>query len=162
MAIFFLVSVRWFIKEDKISFEYWTNILLLFLTSLVFVTLENLFLIFLILEIQTFIVYFLVIQERSRQAVVSALRFFFQNVVVTFLFLMGLYFVYSGFESYDLGDRVVEDWFLFLLFFFKLGLFPFHLWILDLLKSTNKLVAYFLGIYLKFVYFFFFLSFVFL
>lgn len=163
VSFLFLISINWFLEER--SYEYWTNILLLFLTVLLFFTLENLFLIFLLLEIQTFIIYFLVIKKGTREATRGAIQFFFQNVVVTFFFLIGLYFCYLNLESFSitlpLGVEWKKDWFLFLLIFFKLGLFPFHLWILNLLKVTNKLLAFLLGVYLKFVYFFFIFKFCF-
>jgi NADH-quinone oxidoreductase subunit N len=157
VSFLFLFSINWFIEEY--SYEYWTNILLLFLTVLLFFTLENLFLIFLLLEIQTFIIYFLVIKQGSRESTRSVIQFFFQNVVVTFFFLIGLYLCYVNFESFSVTR--VEDFFLFLLIFFKLGLFPFHLWVLNVLKVTNKLLAFLLGVYLKFVYFFFIFKFCF-
>lgn len=159
VAFIFLSSINWFLEER--SYEYWTNILILFLTVILFFSMENLFLIFILLEIQTFIIYFLVIKKGSREATRGAVQFFFQNVIATFFFLIALYLFYFNWETFLITYVIEDSSFLFLLIFFKLGLFPFHLWILNLLKVTNKLLAFLLGIYLKFVYFFFIFKFCF-
>ena len=126
--------------------------LMVLLGSLILVTSENLILIYLALELQTFSLFILISGNRnSIKSNEGGLKYFILGAISSGLYLISLsiiYYVSNGLSIDHLnslsndGFNYVWKYILLLSMFFKLSLFPLHFWIPDIYEgSSNDVMA---------------------
>ena len=130
------------------------------LGSLILVNSENLMLIYLGLELQTFGLFILVSSRRdSIRSSEGGLKYFILGVISSGMFLLSVSAMYSSTGSLLLGSinylnensyAYVWKSVLLLSMFFKLSLFPLHFWIPDIYEASRNNVVGLLGTLPKF------------
>lgn len=91
------------------------------------IILDDLILIYLVLEIQSFTLYILFNLDKKLLSIKSTLILFFLNGLFSFFFIM--YFIYYN------NNLLV--YYLNILFVYKMGLFPFFFWVKDVYKGLT-------------------------
>lgn len=167
-------------KKYQLLFTYEYPILLGFLLFgyIFVVSTNNLFIVYLGFEIQTFTILLLSGQIRNLYLVViTNLKYFFYSFLSSLFFLIGLLYIYnfSGtLNYYELYYYFLynHSWnlsnffliaglnFLLLSFIFKLGLFPFYIWVLDIFEGYPRLITLLLLTLNKFNLYIFLLKFI--
>ena len=143
----FTYSIR---VDESVDLEF--LILTMWLGSLIIITCNQLILIYLALELQTFSVFILIASRTlSIKSSEGALKYFMLGALSSGMFLFSLVITYlnSGeltiisfnslnyFSSYN-----VQTYFLIFSMFFKLSLFPIHFWIPDIYEGcTNRVMG---------------------
>lgn len=155
--IYFLVLLLFsyfpiIVISDRISLDKEFLMLMVLLGSLILVTSENLILIYLALELQTFSLFILISGNRnSIKSNEGGLKYFILGAISSGLYLISLsiiYYVSNGLSIDHLnslsndGFNYVWKYILLLSMFFKLSLFPLHFWIPDIYEaSSNDIMA---------------------
>ena len=141
------------------TYEFPILIGFLFFGYTLVVTTTNLFIVYLGFEIQTFTI--LILSGQLRQfysVVITSLKYFFYSFLSSLFFLLGILYLYNfGFSlnyyelyftlMYNLEDSInslfISSGIILLLlsFFFKLGVFPFYLWVLDIFEGFPRLIT---------------------
>lgn len=140
----FLVNL---IKDFR--FEILFLYIMVFIGSIIIVLCDNLILIYLGLEMQTFSLFILISKNRnSVRSSESSLKYFILGALSSGLFLLGVTFIFSQGLSINLKDLTVIytdlnliiqlSFFLVAIsLFFKLALFPLHFWIPDIYEGSS-------------------------
>lgn len=172
ITILFLLGLTFYYKEKKTEkkLEYIQLLLMLYLSTLLIVIVSNLFAVYLLIELQSLIFYFLIGWTIQGNSIKEGILFFFQSIVFSILLMLGLYFIYLSTTSFDLhflfdlkfymeNNKILYSFenFIFNLgiyliiisILFKLGIFPFHLWLIKVLKNSNTIVMYYVGVFSK-------------
>jgi NADH-quinone oxidoreductase subunit N len=158
-----LITLRYFSLERILTFEYSIFILLFTISVTLLISCMNLFVCFLLIEIQSLILYILVaIKRYSNTAVEASVKYFLVSAFASACILIGISLIYSQlgtlnfFEIEPLVKSAIEDQFLFfsvvIVFiglFIKIAVFPFHFWIADVYEGAPAVVTSFLAIVTK-------------
>lgn len=181
LNILSLLVTRHYNKQlSIISFEYFFLVLLLNLNSVLLISVNNLFLFFLLVELQSIVLFILsAINRRSRYSIESSLKYFILGSFSSILMLLGIALVYITTSLLFFDDLVI---FLTLLgsestiqtglsialvlvsigFFFKLYSAPFHFWVSDIYQGSASSSVIVFSSSSLFVFFFLFVKFFFM
>jgi NADH:ubiquinone oxidoreductase subunit 2 (chain N) len=117
-----LITLRYFSLERILTFEYSIFILLFTISVTLLISCMNLFVCFLLIEIQSLILYILVaIKRYSNTAVEASVKYFLVSAFASACILIGISLIYSQlgtlnfFEIEPLVKSAIEDQFLFFL-----------------------------------------------
>ena len=136
--------------DESIDLEF--LMLIMWLGSLIIITCNQLILIYLALELQTFSIFILIASRTlSIRSSEGALKYFILGALSSGLFLFSLVLTYlnsgeltiTSFNSLNYFDSYnVQTYFLIFSMFFKLSLFPIHFWIPDIYEGcTNRIMG---------------------
>lgn len=120
------------------------------LTVLVFV--RELVVLFFVLEFISLVNIGFILSSNSPNRKEVAIKYFIQNMVAGILYIVGVIFFYKNTATLELIPFIEQSYspkrfegifanlqyFLFCLFFFKLGIFPFHSWVSDVFQILDK------------------------
>lgn len=166
----------------KLSIEY--PILLGFIAVMgcLAISSNDLFIIFILFEIISFLIIYLIIINANSISVEAAVKFFFLNSFVGALGFIGILIIYliNGFFSTNLDVLAstlsydfeynklflsknsfylkISCFLIFLNFFFKFGVFPVHIFIVDVYSALSMSSVFFISTTLKLVYTFIFIK----
>jgi NADH-quinone oxidoreductase subunit N len=141
LSLFFIIYLYNFSLVVKIPiFEYIILIIIIILNLFLMISANNLFYIFLFLEIINLSLYVLIgLNKYSNLGIEIAYKYFIQSSYVTLIGLFGVSIIYIRVGTLSLSelsfilgsypvDNIIYFGFLliFITFFFKLGLFPLH------------------------------------
>ena len=150
--ILFLIIISFIIVLNLIKdykFEVLFLNLMVLLGSIVVVTCDNLIILYLGLELQTFSLFILISKNKnSIRGTESSLKYFILGALSSGIFLLGVSFVFSFGLSFSLKDLFFNFGFdssmnyiscllICLSLFFKLALFPLHFWIADIYEGSS-------------------------
>nr|AMK47866.1 NADH dehydrogenase subunit 2 [Turritopsis dohrnii] len=146
LCIIFTILMVGFWKEDSLDI-YFLNFLVFF-GSLIIVNTNQLFLVYLAIELQTFPIFVLICKEKFEiKASEAALKYFILGALSSGFFLLGCSMLYLNGLTLDLRifqlsqhmNSFVEVSCLFIIIslIFKLALFPFHFWIADIYEGSS-------------------------
>jgi NADH-quinone oxidoreductase subunit N len=140
-------------------------LLLLSLLGMLFVVSSNdLFFLYLSIELMSLPLYILLGSKKSIMSIESSVKYFITGSIISVFMLLGVSLIYGYFgttnylelkdllmaHSETLGSEELYIGFCFLLilatFFFKLGLAPFHFWVTDLYEGAPLTVIYFIAL----------------
>ena len=167
LSLFFLIYLYNFILVVKIPiFEYIILIIIIILSLFLMISTNNLFYIFLFLEMINLSLYVLIgLNKYSNFGIEIAYKYFIQSSYVTLIGLFGVSIIYIRMgtlfiselsfilSSYSVDNLIYFGFFLiFITFFFKLGLFPLHNWVADLYQNAHLATVTFIGIIPKIAY----------
>lgn len=165
----FIIYLYSYTRIVKIPvFEYISLIIIIILSLFLMVSSNNLFFIFLFLEMINLSLYVLIgLNKYSNYGIEIAYKYFIQSSYATLLGLFGISIIYvkTGtlflselefiFVSFPLENIIFFSYSLvFMTFFFKLGLFPLHNWVADLYQNAHLVTAAFISIIPKIAYVF--------
>lgn len=162
---FFIISLFNLKKKKFFFFEYPILILWATVGLLLLVSSNNFFILFLSLELQSFVLYILVssnkINSKSSEA---GLKFFITGSVASGFLLFGISMIYGVFNSLNFLDLEIINFYwqytpnkflipiilsfsLFIIgILFKLGIVPFHLWLSDIYEGSDTLIISYIAI----------------
>jgi NADH-quinone oxidoreductase subunit N len=151
--------------ENRINYKVSREIFLIILISLfgMFILIEsnNLFLIYICMELQSIALYILSsIKPYSNKSIEAGLKYFIYGSFMSVVFLLGVSLLYGLVGSLDLNDiilfisisesnELVMNFTLICIltvFLFKLALFPFNWWIDDVYAGSMDLIVFFFAI----------------
>lgn len=159
------------------SYEYPILIGFLYLGYILVISTNNLLIVYLGFEIQTFTILILSGQLRSIYTVsLTNLKYFFYSFLSSLTFLVSLLYLYNftyTLNYYEIYLFLIYNWefninnlfifsgllLLLLSFFFKLGVFPFYIWVLDIFEGFPRFITLLLLTLNKFNLFVFLLKF---
>ena len=143
--------------NESIDLEF--LILTMWLGSLIIITCDQLILIYLALELQTFSIFILIASKTlSIKGSEGALKYFILGALSSGLFLFSLVVTYlnSGelsiisFNSLNYSDGYnIQTYLLIFSMFFKLSLFPIHFWIPDIYEGCTDRIMGVIGTFPK-------------
>ena len=169
-----ILFTRLYIQIDKINFlELWILIFLALLAMLILLSSLNLLTFYLGIELQSLIFYILASLQRGTEfSMEASLKYFILSSISSVILLLGLTLIYafSGltnlldfnifYKTLNLYENniISEGIFLGLLlllitFAFKIGIAPFHIWILDIYEASPTNITAFFAIITKYIYF---------
>ena len=133
------------IIEQKIKYSEYFNLILFLIISILILLIElNLLNIYLALEMQAMLFYTIIAtKSKSKNGLESAIKYFIFNVLSSILFLFGLSYFYSLtgtteitfliniIDFTDFGFLLGSSLIMFA-FIIKLGIYPFHTWLVDI------------------------------
>lgn len=150
----FTYSIR---VNESIDLEF--LMLTMWLGSLIIITCNQLVLIYLALELQTFSIFILIASRTlSIKSSEGALKYFILGALSSGLFLFSLVVTYlnsgeltiTSFNSLNYSDSYnVQTYFLIFSMFFKLSLFPIHFWIPDIYEGCTDRIMGVIGTFPK-------------
>lgn len=167
LFLFFIIYLYSFTIIVKLPlFEYIVLIIIIILSLFLMISTNNLFYIFLFLEMVNLSLYVLIgLNKYSNFGIEIAYKYFIQSSYVTLIGLFGVSIIYIKMGTLFISelsfiissfpiDNIVLFAFLliFITFFFKLGLFPLHNWVADLYQNAHLATVTFIGIVPKIVY----------
>lgn len=138
--------------DNKISTDKEFLMLMVLLGSIILVMSENLIIVYLALELQTFSLFILISGNRySIKSNEGGLKYFILGAISSGLFLISLSIIYYSSNGLNIsslnslcneGYNYIWKYLLLLSMFFKLSLFPLHFWIPDIYEaSSNNIMA---------------------
>lgn len=166
----------------KLSVEYVPLMGFTVLVGMLAISSNDLFIIFILFEIISFLMIYLMIINSNSVSIESSIKFFFLNSFVGALGFLGILIIYllNGFFStnldilanvfsynifYNKSFLISNDLYLklgcfliFLNFFFKFGVFPVHIFVVDVYSALSMAGVFFISTTLKLVYFFIFIK----
>lgn len=167
LSLLFIIYLYNFSFLVKIPiFEYIILIIITILSLFLMISANNLFYIFLFLEMVNLSLYVLIgLNKYSNFGIEIAYKYFIQSSYVTLIGLFGVSIIYIKTGTlfitelrFILGafplDNITIFAFLlmFITFIFKLGLFPLHNWVADLYQNSHLVTVTFIGIVPKIGY----------
>lgn len=141
------------------SYEYPILLGFIYLGYILVISTNNLLLVYLGFEIQTFVILIISGQLRTIYTVaITSLKYFFFSFLSSLMFLLSLLYLYNfsySLNYYEIYLYLLYNWefninnlfiytglvLLLLSFFFKLGVFPFYIWVLDIFEGFPRLVT---------------------
>jgi len=187
LFIFGIASYNYFnyFKEGYVLPDFYLLLLIFLLVNLVLLSVNDIMLFYVLLELQNLIFFIFAAFVRNRWFVVeAAFRYFLVSGFSTMMFLLSfcLFWGVTGILDFSLYLIFFENmenfgfmyyffWLALIFFFFsfslKLGLFPFHWWLVDVFEGVPLLIVFFFMIMpkiflvfflIKFFYIFFFFN----
>jgi NADH-quinone oxidoreductase subunit N len=167
LSLLFIVYLYNFSFLVKIPlFEYIILIIITILSLFLMISTNNLFYIFLFLEMINLSLYVLIgLNKFSNFGIEIAYKYFIQSSYVTLIGLLGVSIIYikTGtlfitelrfiLGAFPLDNITIFSFSLmFITFFFKLGLFPLHNWVADLYQNSHLVTVTFIGLIPKIGY----------
>lgn len=146
IILIFIILIN-IVKDLK--FEVIFLYIMTLIASLMIVTCDNLIVLYLGLELQTFSLFILISKNRvSVKSSESALKYFILGALSSGLFLLGVSFIFSTGLSLNLKEIFINCNYnnylikvsfslICLSLFFKLALFPLHFWIPDIYEGSS-------------------------
>lgn len=173
----FIVFFFMYLLEDKdseifLNFEFLSIVLLCMSGILIFLSSNNLFVMYLGIELQSLATYILCCWKRfSIKSVEAGLKYFIYGSFASLILLLGisLIFLFLGTLNFNELNELIHTakntndslWLLhlgliFILvgFFFKLAVAPFHWWLVEVFEGSPDIIAFFLAIVPKLPFFF--------
>lgn len=161
-----LISIKFSFYEKFVNYEYVILVLLSILGMCLFISNDDLISFYLSLELQSLCLYILAsIKKNSNFSVEAGLKYFILGAISSGFLLLGFCFIYGisgltsfsdleAFNSYAFDSQLCDFKFGLILslilissgLFFKLGLFPFHLWLPDVYEGVSTKVTAFFSI----------------
>ena len=148
--LFLILNSSMILTYNKLNLEFDPNTLLILnlISTFLIILSNNLFLLYLLIEIQTFSLFILIGKnKKSIKSIEAALKYFLMGGLSSGLFLLGLVFLYknninldiTNFNSLDLNNLGSKLSYLSinLSIIFKLALFPLQFWISDIYEGVN-------------------------
>ena len=143
ILIFFFCYI--FIVSKKVTYTEYSILIIFLIISIIILLIEfNLINIYLALEIQAMLFYTLIAAKaNTKNTLESAIKYFIFNALASIVFIFGISYFYSLTGSVDINFIIeiidLQD-FSFLLgslliiltFIIKLGIYPFHSWLVDI------------------------------
>ena len=173
LFLFFIIYLYNFAVLVKIPiFEYIILIIIIIFSLFLMVSANNLFYLFLFLEMVNLSLYVLIgLNKYSNFGIEIAYKYFIQSSYVTLIGLFGVSLIYIRTGTLFLSelqliiaafpaDNLLFFSFLliFITFFFKLGLFPLHNWVADLYQNAHLATVLFIATVPKIAYIYVFLE----
>lgn len=169
--LFLILSLSYYLKEGIYSYEILLLIFLSFLGMILLFVANDFLSLFLSLELQSLSFYILACYKRFTQLSTEAgLKYFILGSFSSGLLLFGISLIYGLTGTCNFNDLFIllcyfsdqlDFWFyyglhaafLFILagFYFKLGIFPFHIWIPDVYQGSPTLITFFFALLPKLV-----------
>jgi len=129
---------------------------------------SNLFLVYILFELVTICFFYMFFCSHFK-ANEFVLKYYVYAVFMEILLLFGFCYMYLAFGSLDILDilqlvsgiteinnfLLISLFLILLSFFFKIGVFPFHFYIIDLYKNSSFSAIALFSILPKFIYFYF-------
>lgn len=159
LIILFLCSYHYLRSHNISSYEIYLLILLSFFGMVLLVMSYDLIMMYLAIELQTFSFYILTAMHRYKvnKSIEAALKYFILGSFSSSILILGIAIIYgltgmTGFKDLSdlllLGlDSVTLDYYLYLGiiliyigFFFKISIAPFHIWLPDIFDGSIKVV----------------------
>ncbi|QEO57753.1 NADH-quinone oxidoreductase subunit N [Francisella marina] len=160
LAVFVALYSREYVKDRKISDgDFYTLLMLCVLGAMVLTAAHSLVTIYIGLELLSLPMYALIaIYRNSSTGLEAAIKYFVLGAIASALLLFGMSFVYGMTGQLDITDIAtalsqgnftgLEQQFLLVClvmmiatFLFKLGAFPFHMWLPDVYQGAPNAVA---------------------
>ncbi|QWU99174.1 NADH-quinone oxidoreductase subunit N [Francisella salimarina] len=160
LAVFVALYSREYVKDRKISDgDFYTLLMLCVLGAMVLTAAHSLVTIYIGLELLSLPMYALIaIYRDSSKGLEAAIKYFVLGAIASALLLFGMSFVYGMTGQLDITDIAtalsqgnftgLEQQFLLVClvmmiatFLFKLGAFPFHMWLPDVYQGAPNAVA---------------------
>ena len=147
LSYIFIISIN---RDNSLDKNF--LMLMVLLGSIILVTSENLILVYLALELQTFSLFILISGNRaSIKSNEGGLKYFILGAISSGFYLISIsliYYITNGLSINHLNSLSNESYnyiwkyILLLSMFFKLSLFPLHFWIPDIYEaSSNDIMA---------------------
>jgi NADH-quinone oxidoreductase subunit N len=147
------------IKQDIPIFEYIILILIALFSVFMIISGNNLFLIFVFMELLNLCIYCLLgINKESNRGIESAFKYFIQSAFATIIGLLGLSLIYFSIGTLFLHELSILvnnndfNWItklgvycIFLSIFFKLGVFPLHSWLPEVYEGAILITLIFIA-----------------
>jgi len=175
--LFVIVLTRYYNKTLFIpSFEFQLLILFITFNSLFLISVNNLFLFFLLLEVLSISLFILsAINRRSRYSIESSLKYFVLGSFSSILMLLGISLVYISTSLMFLDDLSIlfsslnysvlfstginlALIFISIGFFFKLYSAPFHFWVSDIYQGSATSSVFLFATSSSFIFFYLFIK----
>ena len=178
IVIFFLKV--WLIKIKRYILEYYFLVTGSLIFMFLMISSINLFGIYIALEGISLQLYALTALSFTEISVEIALKYFLLGSLISGIILYGITLIYGNIfslnifviKNFILNNNLLENnlhinitlscklGFILLLlgFFFKLGIYPFHIWVVGVYSNTPTPITYFFTTAVKFVFFFLFLN----
>jgi NADH-quinone oxidoreductase subunit N len=172
LSCIIFISLMDFFKNEKIynNIEYFLILTLSIISMLILISSKDLILIYLVLEMQSLALYVLASsKQNSIISIESGLKYFLMGSISSGFFLMGSAFIYGYVGSTNLIDilffitYITHPFFFYLLFFsilflfipffFKFSVVPFHMWTPDVYEGAPTFVTFFFSLVPKFTSF---------
>jgi len=164
-SILSIVAALSYLKDENVNdFEYIISLLLVIFGIFVFISALDLIVLYVSLEIQSLVLYYLV-ASRSKNilSTEAGLKYFILGSLSSIFFLFGFsvfYFVLGTTNLYEISllnsvsslnviyDNTLYIGFIFILigFFFKLAAAPFHMWAPDIYEGAPTSVSLFMSV----------------
>lgn len=146
LCMTFAILLVGFWRGDSLDI-YFLNFLVFF-GSLIVVNTNQLFLVYLAIELQTFPIFVLICKEKFEiKASEAALKYFILGALSSGFFLLGCSMLYLNgltldlkvFQLFQNTNSFIEisSIFIIISLIFKLALFPFHFWIADIYEGSS-------------------------
>lgn len=153
-VIFFIYLLVCLYQSTELPYELSLLFYVSFWAILLMLQGQDLFLIFATLELQAILFYTLIAIQKQLTTLEGALKYFFVSVIAAALFNLGISFIYgaTGTTRMDYILLLSPNNSYLLLgagllicgLFIKLGVAPYHFWLIDAYGSTNFLILLFL------------------
>jgi len=177
-SIPFFHSYNSFIKFS--FFEFYIFLLLLLMNMFFLFSTENIIIFFVLLELHSVLLYFFVFYNRTNiKTIESSIRYFILSSFSSLFFLFGICIIYGltcltdfsdlslFLTSLDVTDSSLKIrfglrislFFILVGFFFKLYIFPFNLWVVDVYENTSLSSLFIISCLSPLFYFYLFFKF---
>jgi NADH-quinone oxidoreductase subunit N len=147
----FVLFIRYNRDIKYLRFEFFFAFLFVSMSSLLLLQANNLISFYIVVEIQSIVLYFLIAFDRTSSVSAEAgLKYFLISILMSTLFLLGVALIYITFGTTNLsylslllykltGMGFAIYGFLFILIFilFKLAVVPFHFWALEVYEGAS-------------------------
>jgi len=175
IILFFLIAFSCFLFifiKLKMEFFYYFEYLFILMLSIFIVNflfkVFDLMLLFILLEAFSLCLYILVSSNYTTIKISEiGIKYYVIAVISSLFFLYGIILLYFNFGTFNimkikilmlLTPKFNESLILILLFllgslFFKLGVAPFHLWVVEVYVNVNLVTFFYLSVFSKFVFF---------
>lgn len=165
LLFFLYFFLLWFLQRVKqiLTIEYALLLLLSYLSLLNLIVVKN-YIVFIGLIELVSLSFFSISQEVSKNVISleASLKYFILSAISSIFMLLGFALLYS--ETGLLYFNIFSDYFfsnyiflgltfLLITMTFKIGLFPFHVWLLDVYSGINLVVLTFFSVFPKLIYF---------
>jgi NADH-quinone oxidoreductase subunit N len=135
---------------------------------------QDLLTIYLAIELMTISSYILIlIQKYSVSLIELGIKYFIWNSIISVIFLYWIHNLYSLYSTIDIrtlyillsvpnfeipSSEIISLFFILILFFFKIGLIPFHFWMLEIYEGVLDNNTLFFLLFPKIIFFIFFIK----
>lgn len=147
----FVLFIRYNHAVKYLRFEFFLAFIFVSMSSLLILQANNLISFYIVVEIQSIVLYFLVAFDRTSSVSAEAgLKYFLISILMSTLFLLGVALIYITFGTtnlsylslllYKLTEMGFASYgflFIFVFILFKLAVVPFHFWALEVYEGAS-------------------------
>nr|YP_010890152.1 NADH dehydrogenase subunit 2 [Stephanomia amphytridis]WJJ70200.1 NADH dehydrogenase subunit 2 [Stephanomia amphytridis] len=151
LVILFMFILCYIINNliKEFNFEEWVLSFIVLFGSIVIITCDHFFILYLGLELQTFSLFILISKNKLwLKSSEAGLKYFILGALSSGLFLLGISIIFLSGYSLNIQDYIFSSWYkesiliissllIFLSLFFKISLFPLHFWIPDIYEGSS-------------------------